>query len=76
MRPDVPLPVADGRLVALAGTALRLLATPPQFSEEVPDLGKTVGDPEVALDDLATSAQRPEVGGIASGEGATEEPLG
>lgn len=48
LRPDVALPVGDGRLVALERPPFRLLAAPAESPQQPPDGGGMIGPPRAA----------------------------
>lgn len=60
--PGALLPVRDGRLVALLGPPLRLLAGETQSAGQPPDVHLAVPNAEATLDRLALPLDRPQLG--------------
>lgn len=62
-------------LIALRRTAFRFLATPTQLLQDLPDVTGMIRDLKMLLDQFCDPLQRPQVGLIASGEGAFDEQV-
>ena len=75
MRPDGPSPVGDGPLVALEGSALWLLAAPPQPSQETPDGVGMIGHGQPPAHHLGNPRGGPQVGAVACGQRTLQEQV-
>ena len=73
MGPPLGPPLFYGPLVSLPGPALRFLAAPPLPTQDLPDVGGVIADPEGPGDDLGHPGQSPQVRGVPVGRGPLEE---
>lgn len=73
MWPILPLPLLDGFLVALSGSALGLLATPSHATEQLPNVRRVVAHPEVPTNLLGDSRQRPQLVLVAGGNSSPQQ---
>src|SRR5215216_3739583 len=64
-RPLVLLPMLNRWLIALYGSAFRLLATPPQAHQQLPHMTRMIMHLEMLLDYLSYPLQGPQIGGVA-----------
>ena len=58
-RPDLPLPLQNGRFIALGGTPDRPLATPAQGTQNPPDVSGMKLLPGLSLDQIGHAPRRP-----------------
>jgi hypothetical protein len=72
-RPGALLPARDGRLVALLGPPLGLLAGEAQLAEQTPHTDLAVAHAEAALNGLAHPLQGPQFGAVAGRLGAGQQ---
>jgi hypothetical protein len=69
------LPSLDLLLVAFHRPPLRFLMTPLQAMHQTPDVIGMVVDAELLVDKQGNACRGPQVGGIATSQGALEEQL-
>src|SRR5918999_4156582 len=60
-RPLVPLPMLNRWLIALCGSAVWLLATPPHAHQQLPHMTRMIAHLETLLDYFSYPSQGPEI---------------
>ena len=54
--PDIALPMSDGGFISLHRTAFRLLTTPAETAQDLPDMSEVIGDVKMLLDQFGDAA--------------------